>query len=93
VVRGVERHQVVSQAAVEQLVLRVQHQEDEVEPRHEGVREHDVLDDGLVFVPLRFHGIRGGQDGSPGVQLANDARLGDAQRLLFHHLENEYIIS
>ena len=46
----------------------------------------DVLDDSLVFVPLRLARVGGGQQGGAGVQLADDARLGDAERLLLHHL-------
>ena len=35
----------------------------------------DVLDGGLLGVPLRLHGIGRCQDGGAGVQLADDSRL------------------
>ncbi len=75
-----------SQTPVVQLVLRVEHEEDEVEPAQQRVRQLDVLDDGLLLVPLGVDRVGGGQDGRAGVELANHARLGNAQRLLLHHL-------
>ena len=72
---------------VVELVLRVEHEEDEVEAGHECVRQLNVLDDGLLGVPGRFDGVGGRQNGRPRVQLADDARLGDRQSLLLHDLQ------
>ena len=54
------------------LLLRVEHQEDEVEAREQRVRQLDILDDRLVAIPLRLHRVRSGQHRSASVQLAND---------------------
>ena len=52
------------------------------------MRELDVVDDGLVLGPFGVDGVGGGQDAGAGVQLANDAALGNRKRLLFHDLGN-----
>ena len=49
------------------------------------MRQLDVFVDGHVLVPLRLTQIGGGRQGGAGVQLADNARLGDAERLLHHH--------
>ena len=82
----VETDEMPAEPLVVQLVLRVQHEEYEVESRHESVRELNVLHDGLLGVPGRLDGVGGRQDGGPRVQLADDARLGDGQGLLLHDL-------
>lgn len=82
----VEGHKMAGEATVIQLVLRVKDEEDEVEARHEGVRQLNVLNDGLVFVPLRLERVGSGKDGGAGVELTDDASLGDAEGLLLHHL-------
>ena len=46
------------------------------------MRQLNVLDDGLVLVPLRLDGVGGGEDGGARVELTDDSRLGDRQRLL-----------
>ena len=66
--------------------LRVQDEEDEVESGEQRVRQLQIFDDGFVFVPLRVDGISGRQNGSTGVERANDASFGDGQSLLLHHL-------
>ena len=55
-------------------------------PGQQGVGQLDILHDGFLSIPLTVHGVGGGQEGGPGVQLADDPRLGDGQGLLFHHL-------
>ncbi len=62
----------------------VQNEKDEIEAGHECVRELDVVDDGLVLGLFGVDGVGGCQDAGAGVQLANDAALGDRKRLLFH---------
>ena len=57
-------------------------QEARLAPGEQRVRQLDVLDDGLVLVPLRLDGVGGGEDGGARVQLTDDSRLGDRQRLL-----------
>lgn len=46
----------------------------------------DVLDDGFVLVPLRLDRVGSGQDGGARVERADDAGLGDGERLLLHDL-------
>ena len=74
-----------SEPSIVDFVLRVEDQEDQVEPGHEGVRQLDVLDDGALVVPLGLDGVGGGQDGGASVELADDAGLGDGEGLLLHH--------
>ena len=81
----VEADEMAAETAVIDLVLGVEDEEDEVEPGEEGVRQLDVLDDGALVVPLRLDRVGRGQDGGSGVELADDAGLGDGQRLLLHH--------
>ena len=61
---------------------RAKQQEARFTPGEQRVRQLDVLDDGLVLVPLRLDGVGGGEDGGARVQLTDDSRLGDRQRLL-----------
>ncbi len=74
----------------EQLVLdgvdRVLDHAQHVEPRQDRLRELHVLlerDRGVVAAPNR---VRGGDDGTPGLQRRDDARFGDRDRLLLHRL-------
>lgn len=46
------------------------------------MRQLDILDDRLIAIPLTVDRIRRRQNGRARVQLADDARLGDRQRLL-----------
>lgn len=64
----------------------IEDKEDEVKSRKQRVRQFYVLDDSLVLIPLRLDRVGSGQDRGTCVQLADDASLGDAQGLLFHHL-------
>ena len=75
-----------SKTLVVQLILRVQYEEDEVEPGHEGVWKLDVLDNRFLRVPLGLDWVGRSKDGGPGVQLTDDSGLGNRQRLLLHHL-------
>ena len=47
------------------------------------MRQLNILDDGLVLVPLRFNGIGGRQNSCARVELTNDARFSDGKGLLF----------
>ena len=82
----VETDQMSSKTLVVQLILRVQYEEDEVEPGHEGVWKLDVLDNRFLRVPLGLDWVGRSKDGGPGVQLADDSGLGNRQCLLLHHL-------
>ena len=50
------------------------------------MRQLNIIDNGLVLVPLRLNWIGGCEDGCTGIQRADDSRLGDRQGLLLHHL-------
>ena len=63
----VETEQVSSKTLVVQLILRVQYEEDEVEPGHEGVWKLDVLDNRFLRVPLGLDWVGCSKDGGPGV--------------------------
>ena len=52
-------------------------------PGEQSVGQLDVVDDGLLWVPLGVHRIGCGQDGGTGIQGADDACLGNRQCLLF----------
>ena len=49
------------------------------------MRQLEILDDRLVFVPLRIDWIGSCQNGSTRVQRTDDPRLGDGKGLLLHH--------
>lgn len=55
------------------LLLRVEHEEDEVKARKQRVRQLNIVDDRLVPVPLRLDRIRRRQNRRARVQLADDA--------------------
>lgn len=107
----VQRNQMGSQTAIVILVLRVDHQKDQIEtekathqllfrkidrnqtylPREQSMRQLDILDNGLILVPLAVDWIRSGQNGSPRIQLADDASLGDRERLLFLKADSQFL--
>ena len=78
----VERDEVSGEPSIKLLVLRVQHEEDEVEPAEEGVRELDVLYDRQLLVPLGHARIGSCQDGGTGIEGTDDAGLSYGESLL-----------
>lgn len=78
----VERDKVCGQSSVKLLILRVQHQEDEVKPTEKSVRELDVLYHCRTFVPLRHARISSCQDRGTGIEGADDTSLSNGESLL-----------
>ena len=76
------RYQAAGQAEVERHILWVHHYENQLEPRLQGARQFDVLDDGLVLVSTRLARIGGGQQEGAGVQLANSSAPGRLEHLV-----------
>ena len=83
----VERHEVSGQSPVKLLILRVQHEEDEVKSTEEGVRQLDVLHYCGPLVPLGHARVGCCQDGGSGIEGTDDSCLGYGQSLLL--LEGE----
>lgn len=77
---------VVSHLAVLVLVNVIQHDVDQIEPADERRGQVDVLDHTEELVILGLDGVGGGEDCGARVEVADDARLGDADGLLLHHL-------
>ena len=67
---------------VKLLVLRVQHQENQVKPAEQGVGQLDVLHDSGTLVPLGHARVSSCQDRGSGIQRTDDTSFGYRQGLL-----------
>jgi hypothetical protein len=69
------------------LIGHIQHEEDEIEPREQTGREVDILNNRFFRIVLRVYRVGSCEYGSAGVELTDDACLGDGDGLLLHRLE------
>ncbi len=77
---------------VDHLVALVDQDEEQVEAGHDRCAHVDVVAERLAAIVLAVDRVGGGQDARASVQRGANARLGDADRLLFHGLVNGHLV-
>ena len=83
---SVPANDVAGNSSIAAGVKLIQHHEEQIETRKEGVGKANVLLNAPAAVVLTIDGVGGGQNRAPGIETGVDASLGNGDSLLLHGL-------